>query len=187
MLISPNYVSPALYNCIQYVIDMAKRGLLDELLAKDRGELKESERDWDADQITEDIYLGSDDAALAPKQELDARGISHILVCGFGLQSPHTDHYVYLKLNIVDLPIQPLTHQIPNCVEFIGSAKSAGGKVLVHCARGVSRSAAVTCGCLMTLEGISFQEAYHRVRSKRPCVSINSGFQEQLSEYQTTT
>ena len=166
---------------------MAEISLLDQLLAKDRGELNESESDWDANPITEYIYLGSEDADIAPKQELDSRGISHILVCGFGLQSPHTDHYVYLKLNIVDLPIQPLTDQIPNCVKFIESARSAGGKVLVHCARGVSRSAAVMCGCLMTMEGISFQEAYHRVRSKRPCVSINSGFKEQLLEYKTTT
>ena len=158
---------------------MARR-LLDELLAKDRDVSERGARDWDADKITEDIYLGSEEAALAPK-ELTTRGITHIMVCGFGLQSPYTDDFTYLKLKIVDLPVQPITVHLRDCIAFITSAKSTGGKVLIHCARGVSRSAAVTTGCLMKLEGMSFPDAYHAVRSQRPCVSINSGFHQQLS------
>ena len=165
---------------------MATRHLLDEILARDRGDVPQK-RDWDADKITEDMYLGSEDAALAPKQELSTRGITHILVCGFGLQSPYTEDFTYLKLKIVDLPLQPITSHLSECVEFIKSGKSMGGKVLIHCARGVSRSAAVTTGCLMKLEGMSFPNAYHLVRSKRPCVGINLGFQDQLSKLDVNT
>ena len=164
------------------------RNLLDDILAKDRGEISPTgERDWDADEIREHIFLGSEDAALAPKQELSNRGITHIIVCGFGLQSPYPEEFTYLKLKLVDLPIQPITAHLRECIEFIASAKSTGGKVLIHCARGVSRSAAVTTGCLMKLEGISFPDAYHLVRSKRACVGINSGFQEQLSSLDINT
>ncbi|XP_078739989.1 dual specificity protein phosphatase 12 [Lampetra fluviatilis] len=57
------------------------------------------------------------------------------------------------------------------------------GAVLVHCHAGVSRSAAVVTAFLMADLRLSFDEAYTRLRSLKPSVSVNAGFQRQLRLY----
>lgn len=59
-------------------------------------------------------------------------------------------------------------------------------RILVHCRRGISRSAAIVTAYLMASEGISFDAAFGRVLERRNCVSLNLAFQEKLSEYQPT-
>ena len=52
---------------------MAARTELDRLMAMDRGEGQEgTQRDssWDANQINEHVYIGSEEAAHASKQEI---------------------------------------------------------------------------------------------------------------------
>lgn len=58
------------------------------------------------------------------------------------------------------------------------------GCVLVHCRRGISRSAAVVVGYLMASEGLSYDEALQHVSSQRSCVSLNLGFRQNLSGFQ---
>ncbi|XP_014615161.1 PREDICTED: dual specificity phosphatase DUPD1 [Polistes canadensis] len=45
---------------------------------------------------------------------------------------------------------------------------------------GVSRSPTIVISYLMTLENISYDEAYEKVKSKRNCIKPNSGFVNQL-------
>lgn len=55
------------------------------------------------------------------------------------------------------------------------------GKVLVHCARGISRSAALVLAYLMLREGLTLVEAVEAVRSHRNILP-NAGFLKQLSQ-----
>ncbi len=68
---------------------------------------------------------------------------------------------------------------------FIGSAIGKGCNVLVHCQAGISRSATAVIAYLMQSEEISYVEALDDVRSKRPIVSPNLGFSEQLRNFET--
>ncbi|XP_072524007.1 dual specificity phosphatase 29-like [Salminus brasiliensis] len=68
---------------------------------------------------------------------------------------------------------------------FIHSALTRdSGKVLVHCARGISRSATLVLAYLMIYEGLTVSEAIKAVRSHRN-VLPNSGFLQQLRELDT--
>lgn len=53
----------------------------------------------------------------------------------------------------------------------------------MHCAQGVSRSASVLIGYLMSREGLSYEAALAQLQGARPCVAPNPGFALQLQEF----
>ncbi|KAI9508430.1 hypothetical protein F5148DRAFT_1196545 [Russula earlei] len=73
---------------------------------------------------------------------------------------------------VCDDGIDTLEPQLAPICEWIDRAREQGGKVLVHCRVGVSRSATVTIAYVMKYLGISLVEAYLIVRSRRLSVLI---------------
>ena len=59
------------------------------------------------------------------------------------------------------------------------------GKVLVHCAMGVSRSATVVIMFLMVLLRLPFELAFHFVKTQRPEIDPNKGFVAQLKSLES--
>ena len=55
---------------------------------------------------------------------------------------------------------------------------------LVNCSAGVSRSASVCIAFLMAEHQMSFQEAFETVAKARPEICPNTGFRDQLLEYE---
>jgi len=66
-------------------------------------------------------------------------------------------------------------------LEFIESAEQLGGKVLVQCFGGVSRSPAVVVAWLIKKNGMQVDEAIEFIKKRRPGININKGFLEQLN------
>ena len=64
--------------------------------------------------------------------------IKRALEMNFWLQMRH-------HVDISDVETANLLVHLPGCVDFIRGALEGGGKVLVHCAAGVSRSSTVSC------------------------------------------
>lgn len=60
----------------------------------------------------------------------------------------------------------------------------AGGKILVHCMAGVSRSASIVLAYLVKYQSLTLREAYVVLRKARPIASPNPGFWKQLIEYE---
>jgi dual specificity MAP kinase phosphatase len=73
---------------------------------------------------------------------------------------------------VCDDGIDTLEPQLAPIFEWMDRAREQGGKVLVHCRVGVSRSATVTIAFVMKYLGISLVEAYLIVRSRRLSVLI---------------
>ena len=73
---------------------------------------------------------------------------------------------------VCDDGIDTLEPQLAPICDWIDRAREQGGKVLVHCRVGVSRSATVTIAYVMKYLGISLIEAYLIVRSRRLSVLI---------------
>ena len=73
---------------------------------------------------------------------------------------------------VCDDGIDTLEHQLAPICEWIDRAREQGGKVLVHCRVGVSRSATVTIAYVMKHLEITLVEAYLIVRSRRLSVLI---------------
>ncbi|CAF0981537.1 unnamed protein product [Adineta ricciae] len=67
--------------------------------------------------------------------------------------------------------------------QFIDEARQAGGRVLVHCACGVSRSSTICCAYLIRHHSMSVEEALIHLRSRRHIIRPNAAFLRQLIQY----
>ncbi|KAH3744091.1 dual specificity protein phosphatase [Pelomyxa schiedti] len=136
------------------------------------------------DLIVQGLYLGSVHATHDP-EELAYLGITHVLDVGV---QPLTKapSITYLYLEVRDIPQEDIISKFPSSNEFIDSALQSGGRVLVHCAAGQSRSPSFIIAYLMQHHHMSLQQALTHTKSARLCVSPNLGFQRQLAQFSTT-
>ena len=87
----------------------------------------------------------------------------------------------YHKLLLADNPGEPLIPHIAGALRFMHSAIGGGGRLLVHCAAGGSRSVALVMAYLLAFDGQpSAAAALDHVRKVRPFADPNFGFVEQL-------
>ncbi|MFH4982111.1 hypothetical protein AB6A40_008820 [Gnathostoma spinigerum] len=89
-----------------------------------------------------------------------------------------------VKIWIDDDPqayIYPLLEQYIPQIDF---ELKAGGRVLIHCVAGVSRSALFCLAFLVKYRSKSLREAYYLMASKRPKVRPNIGFWRQLIHFE---
>jgi len=137
----------------------------------------------EADAIFDNLYLGSQEAASAPLDQLKARGITHVLIAAHLKDYTYEQHgseLVYKQLHVEDNPSYPILPLLPEAIAFILEGRKSGG-VLVHCQYGISRSASFVIAYLMALNQWDFEEAWRFVGRKRPAVASNlMMFKDQL-------
>ncbi|NXW16990.1 DS13B phosphatase, partial [Circaetus pectoralis] len=140
------------------------------------------------DQVWPNIYLG-DAWAARSKTTLRSLNITHILNAADGPYSINTGAKYYEDLQIeyygveaFDDPSFDLSIFFYNAANFIGKAlNTSGGKVFVHCAMGVSRSASLVLAFLMIHENMTLVDALKTVSAHRD-ICPNSGFLSQLRD-----
>ncbi|GAQ82139.1 Dual specificity phosphatase [Klebsormidium nitens] len=133
--------------------------------------------------IEEGLYVGSVGAACN-KEALDRLGITHIVCVMAQWESPFPTEYTHHQIRIMDTTQASLLVHLDPAIEFVTKAREEGGRVLVHCFAGRSRSISVATAVLMKQHSISMDEALARLREKRPIMSPNPGFIEQLRRYE---
>jgi len=139
-----------------------------------------------AHEIIPGLYLGSAQAAAAGMGEkLRALNITGIVNCTADHEAPnaHAPFIEYARIALHDNEMAPLAPYLPGASSFIARHHGAGGSVLVHCMRGVSRSASVVIAYLVARRGLSRDDAYELAKRRRPLVSPNLGFWQQLGEF----
>ncbi|NXX74767.1 DS13B phosphatase, partial [Urocolius indicus] len=140
------------------------------------------------DQVWPNIYLG-DAWAARSKATLQSLNITHILNAADGPYSINTGAKYYEDLQIeyygveaFDDPAFDLSIFFYDAANFIGKAlNTSGGKVFVHCAMGVSRSASLVLAFLMIHENMTLVDALKTVSAHRD-ICPNSGFLSQLRD-----
>ncbi|XP_065150457.1 dual specificity protein phosphatase 19b [Paramisgurnus dabryanus] len=128
------------------------------------------------------LLLSSQDAAH-DIDTLKKYKVTHVLNVAYGVENAFPQLFTYKTVTILDLPETDITSYFPDCFEFINQASQQGGVLLVHCNAGVSRSASVVIGFLMSQDKLSFEEAFSTVKSARPYIQPNPGFMNQLKKY----
>uniref|UniRef100_A0A8D2ISM1 protein-tyrosine-phosphatase n=1 Tax=Varanus komodoensis TaxID=61221 RepID=A0A8D2ISM1_VARKO len=73
----------------------------------------------------------------------------------------------------------------PCCLCPPDAVKSSGGRVLLHCQAGVSRSATICLAYLIQSRRVRLEEAFDFVKQRRGVISPNFGFMGQLLQFET--
>mmetsp|Transcript_3139 Transcript_3139/g.7566 ORF Transcript_3139/g.7566 Transcript_3139/m.7566 type:complete len:240 (+) Transcript_3139:265-984(+) len=141
------------------------------------------------DQLTPSLYLGTEWNAtnLEELRELNIRRVINCTREGDigGVPSPFGDEGIaYMRIDELDTLDASLIKYWDASHAFIKEAEAEGTAVLVHCQRGVSRSAATCIAHLMRDRGWSKSEAFEHVQKRRGKIKPNDAFLRELDEYQ---
>ncbi|CAD8111378.1 unnamed protein product [Paramecium sonneborni] len=130
------------------------------------------------------LWLGDYTAAFN-QQLLKQKNIKTVLTVASGLnvKYPANCDIVHKVYNILDIESCNIKRIWGDTYQQIEEGLQKGS-VLVHCAAGVSRSAATVIAYLMRKQGMSFSEAFQFTRLKRSVVCPNFGFQRQLKQFE---
>ena len=126
------------------------------------------------------IYIGN----LSDAQnvtELESLGITHVLtVAGLDVSKELYYPFIHFKADIADHPSAEILKVAPECISFIQDCYKIGGKILIHCASGISRSVTICVVYLMVKCDLSYEESLSIVENCRPGANPNVGFRHQL-------
>lgn len=112
---------------------------------------------------------------------LSSKNITHILNCaGDACNNFFPKEFTYLKVYLYDRPEEDIISVVYDAHEFVMDALKVGGKILVHCHQGVSRSCVIMISHLMLTLNKEYEECYNIVRATRKICCPNIGFMYQL-------
>lgn len=140
-----------------------------------------------ATEIIPRVYL-SDLGTAQSRATLAALGITHVVSVMHGsVDLPYDVFARTMQVPIADMPFADLLPHLENTSKFIQDAlaSSPNARVLVHCAKGRSRSSSVVAGFLIASRGYSVGQAIEFIQSRRRIALPNFGFVLQLEEYAT--
>ena len=134
----------------------------------------------DINQITDTIYLGNVQAAF-DKKKLKKLGIKKILTVMSAFGNHYSEHeFIHKSIEVDDAYDTNLICHFKECLLFM----EGRDKVFVHCAAGMSRSPTIVIAYLMWKRQLLLREAMEFVKSKRPEISPNLNFMNQLKIFE---
>ncbi|XP_029999541.1 dual specificity protein phosphatase 18-like [Sphaeramia orbicularis] len=134
-------------------------------------------------RVTDHLYLSNGRAAGDPSQV--TRSNITCIICVTETKGVGSSGVEYVHIPVADSPLSALNCHFDEVADKIRSVSEGGGRTLVHCNAGVSRSAALCMAYLVKHRGVSLLEAHRWLKTCRPMVRPNSGFWKQLIQYET--
>ncbi|XP_062274408.1 dual specificity protein phosphatase 2 [Scomber scombrus] len=130
------------------------------------------------------LFLGS--AIHSSRREtLAAAGITAVLNVSSSCPNFYEGEFQYLRINVEDNLAADIRACFATAIAFIDSVKQSGGRVLVHCQAGISRSATICLAYLMHTQRVRLEEAFDFVKQRRQVISPNLAFMGQLLQFET--
>ena len=114
------------------------------------------------------------------KTNLLSSGITHILCVAESPILKFEGEFSYRKIAMHDRSSYDISTRMDECLEYIEECRQVGGKILVHCSLGKSRSVTVVCAYLMKKQHLSLEVAFSLIKDCRPIARPNTGFMKYL-------
>uniref|UniRef100_A0A2R5LJK8 Putative dual specificity phosphatase n=2 Tax=Ornithodoros turicata TaxID=34597 RepID=A0A2R5LJK8_9ACAR len=134
-------------------------------------------------QVTDFLFLSGVRPLTLPA--VRSLGITTIINCTMDLPDlPIGAEVEFVRVRVDDSPIFDLSVYFDPVADRIQEVYLRGGKVLVHCMAGASRSPALVMAYLMKYHRMRLRDAFRYVKQRRPVVHPNYGFFKQLIDYE---
>ncbi|NXY81271.1 DUS28 phosphatase, partial [Alcedo cyanopectus] len=134
-------------------------------------------------KVTPSLLIGN--AKAACDRELLAReGITFCVNVSRQQPFPGLRQLRGIRIPVYDDPAEDLYRYLEQSSAAIEEAVRSGGKCLVYCKNGRSRSAAVCTAYLMRHRQLPLRDAFEAVKKARPVAEPNAGFWSQLQRYE---
>jgi len=134
----------------------------------------------DAHEIISGVFLGNMKIA-SNYLLLKHMKITHVVNCAMEIPNYHVDKDITYKHFVMnDTPSQNILQHFNEAFTFIDNALKNGGKVLVHCAMGISRSSTILASYIMKKYGLPHDKVLRQMKKIRVIVNPNLGFLKQL-------
>ncbi|XP_064652922.1 dual specificity protein phosphatase 3-like [Lineus longissimus] len=142
------------------------------------------------DEVYPNVFLSSRRIAK-DRESLKKLGITHVFNAAQGPEPQYVDtdaeYYENDGIKFQGLPGEEdgpgyqLCQHFEKTADFMQEALDSGGKVLVHCIMGRSRSPTLVLAYLMKKHGMTAEEALKTVKENRD-ICPNAGFLQQLCD-----
>ncbi|CAL4206176.1 unnamed protein product, partial [Meganyctiphanes norvegica] len=123
-------------------------------------------------------------ARAVREARLHELGITNVINTAVELPEQPLDNIEVTTVQLQDVPGADLSQYLHEICDKLESIRLTGGRALVHCVAGVSRSPSFVLAYLVKYGGMSLREAYQHVHDIRPCVRPNHGFFEYLIAFE---
>ena len=133
-------------------------------------------------KITDHLFLSA--AAAVNANSLLRNGISTVINLTVDVPPVKGANVEYIRITVDDVPHANLGIYFDRLADKIGHVKDRGGRTLVHCVAGVSRSSSICIAYLMKYYRMPLAEAYRYVKAHRAIIRPNVGFFHQLIDYE---
>lgn len=140
-----------------------------------------------ASQIIPNFLLLGGHNSIKNANELSCQGVTHVLNMAKELklntQEYSNKNIKILQIGAKDIDMYNIRPDFDLAFMFIDDCLRSRGKIIVNCARGISRSATIVIAYLMFRYNLRLNQSYTLVSSLRPQVRPNSGFRSILAIY----
>lgn len=133
-------------------------------------------------QITDQLFLSS--AQPVTLERMRKIGISLIVNATMDVPCIRSPDIDCMQVTVDDTPFAQLRTYFDRVADRINHEVRKGGRVLVHCVAGVSRSSTLCMVYLMKYKNMTLRQAHDLCKSRRPYVRPNNGFWRQLIDYE---
>ena len=130
--------------------------------------------------ITDFLYVGGRTIAC-DLPTLRGCGITHIVnLVGDLCDNAFPGEFEYVKYYLLDHAGEDIVCVLYRVIELVEKCRVDGGKVLIHCQQGVSRSCVLCIAYIMWSRQMDYDAAFQYVRARRGICRPNVGFMAQL-------
>ncbi|CAF0788467.1 unnamed protein product [Brachionus calyciflorus] len=133
-------------------------------------------------EIMPSLYLTS--VYGATRENILRKNVSLLINAAQELPKQDIPGVESIKLFLDDTPYAIINVYFDRMADKMHEHLSRGGRCMVHCVLGVSRSTSLVLAYLMKYKNMSLKSALDLVSSKRSCVRPNPGFWRQLVDYE---
>jgi atypical dual specificity phosphatase len=133
-------------------------------------------------EIMPNIYLTS--VYGATKENILKKKITLLINAAQELPKQEIPGVETIKLFLDDTPYAIINVYFDRIADKIAEHLSRGGKCMIHCVLGVSRSTSLLLAYLMKHKSMNLRHAYEYVQARRSCIRPNPGFWRQLVDYE---